>query len=257
LSFFYQIKYFSRNYRLVFWDYRAHNRSEFPQGADQADLIDKINLTRCANDLKQVLTELNIDRAMFVGHSMGVPVLIKAYSLFPEKFHGMALVAGSSRSPFEMMFNSTKLMPSLYNLLYKLISSYPYPIQLLWKNTFKTNLPNLLARLIGFSFWLSSSNDLMNYIDRLKNFSLPVIFNYMKITHEFNGDKILSEITCPTLCVAGERDLIVPEPVMAQINAKIKNSKHVVIPWGSHFPQIDLPELFNMRLEEFLQEIKF
>src|SRR3989338_2248623 len=62
--FAYLESYFKRSFRIITWDYRGHGRSGKP----------KKNHTIAAlqQDLKAVLDALEIKKAIFVGHSMGV-----------------------------------------------------------------------------------------------------------------------------------------------------------------------------------------
>ena len=66
----YQIDYFQKHYQSIWFDYRGHQNSDRPKN------LNSLNVETIAADLKQLLDELEIDKAVFVGHSMGVNVIL-------------------------------------------------------------------------------------------------------------------------------------------------------------------------------------
>ncbi len=64
-----QIPAFSKHFQVIAPDLRGHGESE--------TLDDHLTLTRLAEDLKQLLTELNISKASLIGWSMGAHVIFE------------------------------------------------------------------------------------------------------------------------------------------------------------------------------------
>ena len=61
----------------------------------------------------------------------------------------------------------------------------------------------------------------------------------------------LSQIRCPTLIVAGQHDLILPEHT-AKLAAAIAGARKIIVPGASHFGPLEQPETYNAIVLRFL-----
>jgi pimeloyl-ACP methyl ester carboxylesterase len=61
----------------------------------------------------------------------------------------------------------------------------------------------------------------------------------------------LSQIRCPTLIVAGQHDLILPEHT-AKLAAAIAGAQKIIVPDASHFGPLEQPETYNAMVLKFL-----
>ena len=77
--------------RLVLIDLPGHGRSDKPQTAYTMDFF--------AEAVLAVLRDARVEKAIFVGHSMGAAVLCRAYEQSPEQFAGLVSVDGLLRRP--------------------------------------------------------------------------------------------------------------------------------------------------------------
>jgi pimeloyl-ACP methyl ester carboxylesterase len=68
----------------------------------------------------------------------------------------------------------------------------------------------------------------------------------------FDARPRLSEIRCPTLLVAGDRDTTVPRASLELLRAKIPHAQLRIVPDSGHATPYDQRELFNGLLLEFL-----
>ncbi len=68
--------FMAQSYRVLTWDYRSHGHS---QRVDYG-----LRIARLAQDLAELLTSLQLDRLILIGHSMGVSVSYALLSLHPE-----------------------------------------------------------------------------------------------------------------------------------------------------------------------------
>jgi pimeloyl-ACP methyl ester carboxylesterase len=66
---------------------------------------------------------------------------------------------------------------------------------------------------------------------------------------------MLTEISCPTLIVWGERDSMLPLRHAREYARRIVGSRLRVIPDAGHIPMIERPEEFNAVMLEFLAEV--
>lgn len=73
--------------RVITPDLRGHGDSPAPEGAYSMDLM--------AGDVLQLLDTLQIEKAVWVGHSMGGYITLAAWRLAPERFSGFGMVASN------------------------------------------------------------------------------------------------------------------------------------------------------------------
>src|SRR5690606_30748249 len=64
-----QLPHFESRYQIVQFDYRGHQRSALPRNDRN------LTLEWCAKDIQDLMNFLNLEEAVCLGHSVGVPVL--------------------------------------------------------------------------------------------------------------------------------------------------------------------------------------
>ena len=77
--------------RLILIDLPGHGRSDKPQTAYTLDFF--------AGAVLAVLRDAHVDKAVFIGHSMGAAVLCRVHHQVPEKFAALVSVDGLLRRP--------------------------------------------------------------------------------------------------------------------------------------------------------------
>lgn len=77
------------NYRVVALDLPGHGLSDKPQADYTMEYF--------AKSIEAVMKDAGIKKAVFVGHSMGTPVIRQFYRLYPEKTLGLVIVDGALR----------------------------------------------------------------------------------------------------------------------------------------------------------------
>ena len=91
--FIHQKEAFQNEYRIVAHDTRGHGQSEYSSKNYKVETF--------AKDLNVILDHLNIDKAVFVGHSMGGHISLSFYSQFPEKVEALVLIDTTYKNPFQ------------------------------------------------------------------------------------------------------------------------------------------------------------
>ena len=82
-----QVPAFSKQYRVITLDLPGHGKSDLPRNG-------MFSMELFARAVEAVRAEAKVDRAVFVGHSMGTPV-IRTYALmYPAHVAGLVLVDG-------------------------------------------------------------------------------------------------------------------------------------------------------------------
>src|SRR5262245_1635084 len=80
---------FTRDHRVVVWDYRGHGASARPRE------IRGIKMANIAEDMARVMDANHVDRGVLLGHSMGCQVILEFYRLFPDRVLGLVPMLGA------------------------------------------------------------------------------------------------------------------------------------------------------------------
>ena len=82
-----QVPALSQRYRVITLDLPGHGKSDLPKDG-------KFSMTLFARAVEAVRSEAKVERAVFVGHSMGTPVIRQYATMFPARVAGLVLVDG-------------------------------------------------------------------------------------------------------------------------------------------------------------------
>jgi sigma-B regulation protein RsbQ len=82
-----QVPAFSKQYRVITLDLPGHGKSDLPKDG-------KFSMELFARAVEAVRAEAKVDRAVFVGHSMGTPVIRTYATMYPARVAGLVLVDG-------------------------------------------------------------------------------------------------------------------------------------------------------------------
>lgn len=246
----YQIEHFQKSYQAVWFDYRGHQNSETPKN------MDSLTLENMALDLGVILDELNIQDAVLLGHSMGVNVVLEFYRQQPKRVAGMILANGTATRPLETLFKNNALQAG-FQLLRKIYKKSPEIVNKFWK--FQKNNP--VARTIvafgGFNPHLTPQADIELYVDQVADMDPSILLHLIENYDYYDAAAWLHTVKAPTLIIAGEQDKMIPVEQQELMHQLIPDSHLEVIRHGSHCPQMDLPDLVNLKIEKFLERIGY
>jgi pimeloyl-ACP methyl ester carboxylesterase len=246
----YQVEHFQKSYQSVWFDYRGHQNSEVPKN------LGSLTLENIARDLGTVLDELNIQDAVLLGHSMGVNVVLEFYKLFPKRVAGMILANGTAKRPLETSFGHNMVQAG-FQFLKKIHRLSPDLVSLFWKSQRSNPFARTLVSFGGFNPHLTPQADIELYIDQVAHTDPSILIQLIENYDVYDATAWLHTIQAPTLIIAGEQDRLIPVEQQELMHQLIPNSQLEVIRHGSHCPQMDLPDLVNLKIEKFLNEINY
>lgn len=243
-----QIRHFSQGYRVIAWDYRAHHRSEIPENREH------LSLDAMAQDLKALMDHLQIQQASWWGHSFGAELVIRAYDLFPELTHSIVFINGFAQNPLSGMFGSD-LTESFFQLFKSGYEKLPETISFLFKSGVQNPLAIKLSALAGgFNLNLTSLKDIEIYARGIASMDLSAFLQLFETMLRYDGKPVLERIAVPTLIIGGKQDSVTPPKHQEEIHRLVKGSSLLMVPYGSHCTQLDMPELVNLKIEGFLKD---
>jgi pimeloyl-ACP methyl ester carboxylesterase len=243
-----QLKYFSENYQTIFLDFRGHHGTPIPK--DRSHL----SIDAMAKDYKWLMDHLGLKSATFLGHSFGVPILIRAYDMYPEMFDNLVIINGFATNPLSANLGG-EMGSSLFKLFKDGYQQLPQTLSYVWK--FLATNPislQLSAMAGGFNLSLTPWKDVEIYAKGVAAIDLDVFLTLFEQMLNYNGLNVVENISVPTLIMGGSKDTVTPLVFQETLHKKIKGSELTVVPYGSHCTQLDLPDFVNLKIEKFLKD---
>ena len=214
--------YASQGLNVLSIDLPGHGSSEGPSLKSIEEISDWVT---------QLLKKLNISKINFIGHSQGCLVGIDFASRYPNLIDKLVLVAGSYKLPVNQDLIDLAEAGDEKSVLLMMKWGYEGSKAFIGGNPVKKII--------------NSSRE----IREILAVDLNACNNYK------NGKESLKKINCPTLCIFGDLDKMVPLEVGNKMAALIKNSEKKIINNCGHM--IIFEKAFEMRkfVKEFLTKL--
>ncbi len=202
-----------------------------------------------ATVLTELLTELRIDKATFVGHSMGGQIAMVTSLLFPERVERLVLISPAGFERFtdgEGAWMSKAMTPEFV---------HDTPIRNIDINL-KSNFysyPQDASFMITERIQMRGAKDFDNYCYAVSK-NVAAMLDYPM------WDK-LGRIGHKTLILFGENDNLIPNPFLhggstadiARIgHSQIKDNQLILIPECGHFAQFEKADVVNQAIVQFM-----
>jgi pimeloyl-ACP methyl ester carboxylesterase len=168
----------------------------------------------------------------------------------------MVLANGTPRRPLETLFHNNALQAG-FRLLKRTYDISPELVEFIWKLQKGNPVARTLMALAGFNPHLTPPEDVQLYLDQVADMDPRVLLYLIENYDTYDATAWLHTIRAPTLILGGENDHAIPIAQQELMHQLIPGSRLEVIRHGSHCPQMDLPELVNLKIEGFLREMGY
>lgn len=239
--------------RVLRWDYRGHGRS--------APMTDPKTLTieQTAEDLRAVLDDARIDRAVLVGHSMGCQVIMEFERRHPDRVAGLIPMLGTHGRPLDTFFSAPIFTKVAFRALFEVANRKPHWLNdgnaLAMGNPWFRSLAGRLAGLSGVvNGGLMPAPMIDAYLHHMARLDARVFFNMCRWMAFHSVEDHLEQVAAPTLVVAGTHDYFTPLWLSEEMADRVPGAELLVVPGGSHAALVEQPELVNLRIEAFLDK---
>lgn len=240
------VERFAGRFRIVSWDYRGLFRSFGPPGGDFA-------LPRHCDDLDAVLADLEVDRAVVLGWSMGVQVALEAYRRRPSLFRGLVLIDGTWGRPLTTGFTADwmrQVGPAWLEVLRRagpVLSTVGPP-------ALRSGLFFLAARSLGLVSPTLDEDAALEVTQDFCRLDMDAFVRTFQGMDAHDAEAVLGTVTVPTLVIGGDRDLFTPPDLARRMAEAIRGAELFIVRGGSHYVPLEYPAALNQRLEKFLRE---
>ncbi len=213
--------YASQGFNILSVDLPGHGNSEGPS----LESIEQIS-----NWVKSLMNVLGIKKIIIIGHSQGSLVGIDFASRYPDLISSLVLVAGSYK------------MPVNQDLINYAEAGDEKAVLLMMKWGYEGS-----KAFIG-------GNPVKKIINSSREIREVLAVDLNACNNYKDGKESLEKINCPTLCIFGDLDKMVPLEVGNKMVSMIKNSEKKIINNCGHM--IIFEKAFEMRksVKEFLSK---
>ena len=219
LHFVPQLKHFAAHHRVIGVDQRGHGASEAPH--------EEITVEVLAEDLASLCRELEVERPILVGHSMGAAVVLGAVAHHPGLARGIAMVDPA------VLFHE-RAAPGLEEFVERLTLHG-------WRQTVR----NFADRVF---FEKGDTSDLRRWIvGELTKTRRRVLHTAFRNMLAFDAEPALRKLELPLLLIDPPRPVGDRDRLRAAYPALIEERVDGV----AHFLQLEAPEAVNAALERF------
>jgi 3-oxoadipate enol-lactonase len=218
-------------YRTLAYDIRGHGKTEAGDGQYTIELF--------VDDLIEVLDDGKIGKAVFVGLSMGGYILLRLHERQPERFTGLVLCDTRSEADTD----EAKIRRAGSIVAVK-------------RDGMKAFAQNFV-RSVFAAETIEKRPETVKFITSIieNNPPLGVAGTLLALASRTDTTQSLGSISVPTMILVGERDALTPVASAEALKQRIRGSELHVIPHAAHMSNLENPEVFNMRLIEFLNKI--
>lgn len=237
-----------RDRTLVHWHYRGHGRTPAPRDPGRVAIAD------LADDLAAVLDELEIERAVLAGHSMGVQVALEAYRRHRSRVAGLVLACGAPSHPLRT-FGGTSALEGILPMVQRWVQRLPGVVNRVARSVLPTRLAFEVAARTEINRELVDPEAFMPYLEGMARIDARLFVSMLGEAGLHSADDLLPEIAVPTLVIAGERDGFTPPDLSHKMADEIPGSSLLMIESGSHTAPIERPELVSTAVRDLLQRI--
>jgi len=213
--------YASQGFNVLSIDLPGHGNSEGPS----LKSIEKIS-----DWIKSLMLKINIEKIIIVGHSQGGLVGIDFASRYPELIEKIILVANSYK------------MPVNQDLIDLAEAGDEKAVLLMMKWGYEGS-----KAFIG-------GNPVKKIVNSARDIREVLAVDLNACNNYKNGENAIKKINCPTLCILGDLDKMVPVKVGLKMSEQIKNSETKIIYDCGHM--IVFEKAFEMRklVKEFINK---
>ena len=212
----------SQKYRAVAFDLPGYGKSGRPKS--------RMSFDEQAVALHEAFARLKIEKPVLVGHSMGVPVVLRYLLNYPDEVHAAVLVSPYT-TPFQRIRKIYRVaqVPVVGDLFIwlgiKPLQLFKSPAALTW--------PAFSPEPVNEDY----SKKEVKLTLRYKNFQFAArnMYSLRNALREMSGR--YGEIKIPVIILAGDADLIAPPDEQAKpLQEKIPGSKLVILKHAGHLP---------------------
>lgn len=223
-----QLTEFARTRRVIAPDLRGYGASPVVPGVTPLSVF--------ADDIAALLDDLDVDRFVLAGLSMGGQIAMECWARFPERIAALVLADTFAAAETEEGRRGRYAMAD--RLLREGMRGYA---------------DEVLHRMVA----PHADADVAAHVHRMMTATPPegaaAALRGRAERPDYRG--LLTHVTVPALVVVGEEDTYTPVADARALHAALPDATLHVVAGAAHLPNLERPEEFNKALAEFLERV--
>lgn len=225
-----QVKKFNKNYYCITYDVRGLGSSPVGDG--------QFTLESFVDDLEKLIDNLNLDKPIICGLSMGGYIALRAVERIEKKLGGLILC--DTKSQADNNEGKVNRAMGIKQINYEGTENY---------------IEHFIGNCFSEQFKLTRKKEYESIVNRSKKYNAAGVKGcLLAMAGRTDTTDYLQNISIPTLVICGEEDKLTPPDVMKSMSDKIKNSKFVTIEAAGHISPVEAPKRVNDEIEIFLNQ---
>ena len=224
----YVIKELGQKYRTVRLDKRGHGLS--------TNFENNISISILANDLKLLISNLEIKNVVLVGLSIGGLIALEFLKSTSSIVTGLILSDTAAKIGTSNMWSDR--------------------IARVKRGGIESISDDILSRWFSNDFLVNRNEELQLWRSMLTRTSTLGYLGCCKAIADCDLRDEAKAISIPTLLIVGEEDGSTPVNVVKDTANLIKNSEFKIIEGAGHLPCVEKPKIFSNELLKFLGRLK-
>jgi pimeloyl-ACP methyl ester carboxylesterase len=228
-------------YKVIAPDLLGHGQSAKPRG--------DYSLGAYASGIRDLMVALDVDKASFVGHSLGGGVAMQLAYQFPERCERLALVCSGGLGQEVNLFLRAVSLPG---------SEFILPIVLApWFRERAEGFGDIF-RKVGWRPGSTLSEVWRSYTTLTTREGQMAFVHTVRSVIDMAGqrvsarDRLYLAAAVPTLIVWGDADRVIPVDHAYAAHELMPGSRLEILPDAGHFLPFEQPDWFNRILGDFL-----
>jgi 3-oxoadipate enol-lactonase len=232
LSWWQQIPVFAQNYTCIAFSQRGFGTSRAPASG--------LKLADFPGDVVALLDHLKVDKAVYVGQSMGGWTGVELTLAHPERVAALVLSNTTGTLDFTCYGDAkvARWLEEQPKRIGELVAAGVHPAT-------SMVLAQQHPALHSLYFAIERLNDQTHR---------AALFEQLRASR-VRGADAAKDITCPALGISGENDFTICPDGVRVVTSQMKNARFVEVPVSGHSVYFERADIFNAKLKEFLLEI--
>ncbi len=239
-----------RHYKVISWDYRGLFRSGRPSR------METLAMSEQAGDLEAVLEAEGVDRALFIGWSMGVQYNFEYYRNHADQFVGLLVLNGVAGAPYETAFGGAavgQLIPVGIDVMKRAAPIISVGSKLATQS--RRLIPALQA--LGMVATTLDEDVFTDLTREYATLDFEVYAETLRYLGLHDASDLLHRIEVPTGIVTGSKDFFTPLPTAEAMAETIPDADLLVVEGGTHYAAVEFPREVNEYIRDFIKKLDY
>ena len=232
---------FASDHRVIAVDLPGFGYSDMPD--------DEITISGYGEWLDRLFGELDIEAAAVVGNSMGGFIAAETAIKFPHRVERLVLVSAAGVSRHALLGPAPLRVIEATENIAQMITAWG-----LSRAHWFTKRPRGRRVLTWFVSAHPERLPAPLIAEQVKGAGKPGFYPALRALADYHVRDRLDDITCPTLIVWGDKDILVPLRDAKEFDRLVPDSRLTVYDDTGHMPQLERPRRFNADVRAFLRE---